>query len=79
MCSDAADRDSGAYRTDLEARNLLQLASAWHREAHKARTAAEEMPNLLARGHLLGLSDGLDLAARQIGELLNKQLPDVPR
>ncbi len=55
---------------NLEQR-LRLLSAKWRMAGHKTRIVAVEIPNLLARGHMHGLSDGLDLAADDVDELLN--------
>jgi hypothetical protein len=55
---------------------LRKLTGKWRITGEKTRIAAEEIPNLLARGHMHGLSDGLDVAADDVDTLLDE--PDLP-
>ena len=55
---------------------LRRLTEKWRSTGDKAREVADELPNLLARGHLHGMSDGLDVAADDVDKLLNN--PDTP-
>ena len=54
---------------------LRRLTEKWRLTGDKTRTAAVEIPNLLARGHMHGLSDGMDLAADDVDALLDKPEP----
>ena len=55
---------------------LRRLTEKWRSTGDKAREVADELPNLLARGHLHGMSDGLDVAADDVDKLLDN--PDTP-
>ncbi len=55
---------------------LRKLAKKWRATGQKSRLAAVEIPNLLARGHMHGMSDGLDVAADDVDMLLDK--PESP-
>jgi hypothetical protein len=58
---------------------LVKITTQWRLTAQKTRLVAEEIPNLLARGHMHGVSDGLDVAADDIDGLLDKDdLPPAP-
>nr|AUN37631.1 hypothetical protein [uncultured bacterium] len=54
---------------------LLEMANLWRKTAQSTRGTAPEIPDLLARGHMHGLSDGLDLAADDIDKFLDEQVP----
>ena len=54
---------------------LRKLTENWRLTGEKTRVAAVEIPNLLARGHMHGLSDGMDLAADDVDALLEKPEP----
>ena len=54
---------------------LHKLTEKWRSTGLKARDAATEIPNLLARGHMHGMSDGLDVAADDVDMLLDKPAP----
>ena len=56
---------------------LRLLTAKWRMAGSKTRIVAVEIPNLLARGHMHGLSDGLDLAADDVDELLDAPPPVV--
>ena len=56
-------------------RELVKIATKWRLTAKKTRVIAEEIPNLLARGHMHGVSDGLDVAADDVDGLLGKDAP----
>lgn len=56
--------------------NLRALAERWRVTSRKTRIASTEITNLTARGHMNGMSDGLDLAASDVDTLLDK--PDPP-
>ena len=59
-------------------REPLSAATAkWRRTAQKSRLEAEEISNLLARGHMHGISDGLDLAADDVDAILRKNGPPL--
>ena len=51
---------------------LRKLTEKWRSTGQKTRTAATEIPNLLARGHMHGMSDGFDLAADDVDNLLDR-------
>ena len=55
---------------------LLKIANLWRKTAQSTRVTAPEIPDMLARGHMHGLSDGLDLAADDIEKFLDDQPPD---
>jgi hypothetical protein len=55
---------------------LHKLTEKWRSTGQKARLASVEIPNLLARGHMHGMSDGFDVAADDVDTLLDK--PDPP-
>ena len=55
---------------------LRKLTEKWRATGQKTRLAAVEIPNLLARGHMHGMSDGFDVAADDVEMLLDK--PDDP-
>ena len=57
---------------------LFKVTEQWRRTAISTRLAAEDVPNLLARGHMHGMSDGLDLAAEDIEGALDKDNPPAP-
>jgi hypothetical protein len=57
---------------------LRKLTKNWRQLAGKSRLASDEIPNLLARGHMQGLSDGLEVAADDIDNLLEPIDPIVP-
>ena len=50
---------------------LRKLTEKWRSTGQKTRSAATEIPNLLARGHMHGMSDGLDVAADDVDILLD--------
>jgi hypothetical protein len=56
-------------------RELVKITTQWRLTARSTRVVAEEIPNLLARGHMHGVSDGLDVAADDIDGLLEKDVP----
>ena len=56
---------------NLELR-LRNLTAKWRTTGHKTKIVAIEIPNLLARGHMHGMSDGLILAADEVDELLDE-------
>ena len=56
--------------------DLHKLTEKWRLTGEKTRIVAAEIPNLLARGHMHGMSDGLDVAADDVDELLDK--PEAP-
>ena len=62
--------------TDL-IQELRRLTEKWRSTGQKTRTAATEIPNLLARGHMHGMSDGFDLAADDVDSLLDKSDPPL--
>ncbi len=55
---------------------LRKLTEKWRLTGQQARESAVDIPNLLARGHLHGVSDGLDVAAEDVDLLLDKN--DTP-
>ncbi len=61
---------------------LRKLTEKWRVTGQKTRDAAVEIPNLLARGHMHGMSDGLDVAADDVDTLLDtpntSELPIEP-
>jgi len=57
--------------TELK-RMLFEVTDNWRRTARKTRIASEEIPNLLARGHMHGMSDGLDVAADDVDKVINE-------
>ncbi len=57
--------------------DLHKLTEKWRLTGQKTRIAAVEIPNLLARGHMHGMSDGLDVAADDVENLLDKPEPPV--
>lgn len=57
-------------------RDFRKLTENSRSSGQQARVAAAEIPNLLARGHMHGVSDGLDVAAEDVDRLLDK--PDTP-
>ncbi|MEO8392197.1 MAG: hypothetical protein ABI700_04315 [Chloroflexota bacterium] len=63
--------------TELK-QKLFKVTEQWRRTARSTRVAAEEIPNLLARGHMHGLSDGLDVAADEIDDVVNKDILPAP-
>jgi len=64
--------------TELK-QKLLMITKRWRRTALNTRLEAPDIPNLLARGHMHGLSDGLDLAAEDVEAVVNKDtLPPAP-
>jgi hypothetical protein len=56
-------------------RELVKITTQWRLTAKKTRLIAGEIPNLSARGHMHGVSDGLDVAADDIAGLLEKDVP----
>jgi hypothetical protein len=60
-------------------RELVKITTQWRLTAQKTRVAAGEIPNLLARGHMHGVSDGLDVAADDIDGLLEKDAPSLDK
>lgn len=60
-------------------RELGKITAQWRLTAQKTRLVAEEIPNLLARGHMHGVSDGLDVAAEDIDGMLAKKIPPRAR
>ena len=63
--------------TELK-QKLFKVTEQWRRTARSTRFATKEIPNLLARGHMHGLSDGLDVAADDIEAVLDKQVSPAP-
>ena len=63
--------------TELK-QKLFKVTKQWRRTARSTRGAAKDVPNLLARGHMHGMSDGLDVAADDVAELVNKPVPAAP-
>jgi hypothetical protein len=57
---------------------IFKITQRWRRTAINTRDVAKEMPNLLARGHMHGLSDGLIVAADEIDEALDENKVDLP-
>jgi hypothetical protein len=51
---------------------LRKLTEKWRSTGQKTRGAATEIPNLLARGHMHGMSDGLNVAADDVDSLLDQ-------
>lgn len=51
---------------------LRKLTEKWRSMGKQTRDAAVEIPNLLARGHMHGMSDGLDVAADDVETLLDE-------
>lgn len=51
---------------------LRKLTERWRSTGQKTRDTAVEIPNLLARGHMHGMGDGLDVAAEDVDALLDK-------
>jgi len=60
--------------TELK-QKLFKVTQRWRRTAINSRIAAKQIPNLLARGHMHGMSDGLEVAADNIDEVVNKGVP----
>ena len=58
--------------TELK-QKLFEITDNWRRTARKTRIVAEEIPNLLARGHMHGMSDGLDLAADDVEKVIDNK------
>ena len=56
---------------------LRKLTEKWRATGQKTRGAAVEIPNLLARGHMHGVSDGLDVAADDVDTLLDHPIPPI--
>ena len=56
---------------------LRKLTEKWSSTGQITRVAAVEIPNLLARGHMHGISDGLDVAADDVDILLDKSDPPI--
>ena len=56
--------------------DLRILAEKWRHSSRKTRIASVEITNLLSRGHMYGMSDGLDLAASDVDKLLDQ--PESP-
>ena len=54
---------------------LLEMTKLWRKTAWTTRGTAIQVPDLIARGHMHGLSDGLDLAADDIENLIDTELP----
>lgn len=52
---------------------LIKITTHWRMTARKTRIVADEIPNLLARGHMHGVSDGLDIAADDLDVLLKEE------
>lgn len=51
---------------------LIKITTQWRLTARKTRVVAEEIPNLLARGHMHGVSDGLNVAADDVDGILKE-------
>ena len=60
--------------TELK-QKLLEIIVQWRRTSRSTRREVLGIPNLLARGHMQGMSDGLELAANDIDEVVNKDIP----
>jgi len=56
-------------------RELVKITTQWRLTAQNTRVVAGELPNLLARGHMHGVSDGLEVAADDIDGILEKEVP----
>lgn len=56
--------------------SLHILTEKWRLTGKRTRVIAAQTTNVVARGHMNGLSDGLDLAADDVQKLLEK--PDRP-
>ncbi len=56
---------------------LRKLTEKWRMAGQKARVVAMEITNLTARGHMVGLSDGLDVAAADVDTLLDDHTPGI--
>ncbi len=54
---------------------LRKLTEKWRSTGQKTREASAEIPNLLARGHMHGMSDGFDLAADDVDTLADEAEP----
>ena len=57
--------------------DLRKLTEKWRLTGKQTRVAAVEIPNLLARGHMHGMSDGLDVAADDVDTLLEQLDPPI--
>ena len=68
-------RDVEQMMVDL-IQELRRLTEKWRSTGDKSREVAVEIPNLLARGHMHGMSDGLAVAADDVDTLLDN--PDTP-
>jgi hypothetical protein len=64
--------------TELK-QKLFKVTAQWRRTAQNTRGAAKDIPNLLARGHMHGMSDGLDVAADDVEGVLNQDIPLAKR
>jgi hypothetical protein len=51
---------------------LLAYMTQWRRAAEQGRVHADETDHLLVRGHIYGMSDGLDLAAEDVAKALQE-------
>jgi hypothetical protein len=58
--------------TELK-QKLYKVTEQWRRTARSTSVAAREIPNLLARGHMHGMSDGLNLAANDVEDTMSEQ------
>jgi len=63
--------------TELK-QKLIQITEQWRRTARSARQEVLGIQNLLARGHMQGMSDGLELAADDIDHVVNQDIPAAP-
>lgn len=52
-------------------RALSILIEKWRSTGLKTRRAAVDTPNLLIRGHMHGVGDGLDIAADDVEKLMD--------
>jgi hypothetical protein len=68
-------RYSEYIMSDFEVK-LRKLTGKWRLTGEKTRMAAAEITNPMARGHMHGMSDGLDVAADDIDTLMDE--PDLP-
>ncbi len=57
--------------------DLRTLAERWRSTGRKTRLASLDITHLMARGHMNGMSDGLDLAADDVDTLLDAADSDV--
>jgi hypothetical protein len=69
-------------KTPLELK-LRTLTKHWRQTGEKVRVVAMDMPHMLARGHMHGMSDGLDVAAEDVDKILDdanagQSIPDKP-